>query len=140
MIYLLMVGFSVSSLIISIDHRSRRAHPNSNRLMRDAVVLSQKENNLVITDFSDNDSIGLGAFISVLNECKSDTMAIFRTSKSNDSIPQQIIAQEYSDIYIYHASNALAGQLRSQFGEQLDSVRIEGISPMWKTNKKSIVD
>ena len=43
-----------------------------------------------------------------------------------------LINKGYSDIYIFHNSNELIKNLKSQFGERMDSLEIKVIFPLWK--------
>jgi hypothetical protein len=42
--------------------------------------------------------------------------------------------KDYSDIYVFHASDGLIRNLKSQFGEKMDSLNVEGTSSIWRIN------
>jgi uncharacterized membrane protein len=100
--------------------------------IEDARLFSKAEKPLLITDYSFR--IGMVDFMVVINECKSDNIDILRASPDKENVEEILIDKNYSEIYVTHASNELVENLKSQFGEKMDSLEVEGISPMWQIN------
>jgi hypothetical protein len=73
-------------------------------------------------------------FMAVMLECHSGNIDILRASPDIDNVEKMINHKDYSDIYVFHASDELIGNLKSQFGEKMDSLKVEGISCIWKIN------
>ena len=97
-----------------------------------AILFSKAHSPLVITDYSVGSYRGVGGFIMVLNECNSETIDILPVSPDTEDIDSLISGTEYSEIYVAYASPKLVSNCKSQFGERMDSLEIEGISPMWQ--------
>ncbi len=98
--------------------------------IEDANIISKAQKPLLITDYSYR--IGLVDFSVVMNQCKSENVDILRASPDIKDVEEKIRYKNYSDIYVFHASNKLVQNLKSQFGEKMDSLKAEGISPIWK--------
>ena len=64
----------------------------------------------------------------------SDSIDIMQVYSDVTNIKEKIPENYYSEIYIVYAPDELVQNLKTQFGEQIDSLEIEGISPMWKIN------
>jgi uncharacterized membrane protein len=98
--------------------------------IEDARLFSKAEKPLLITDYSFR--IGMVDFMVVINECDSDNIDILRVSSDIENVEEILIDKNYSEIYITQASNELVENLKSRFGEKMDSLKVEGISPMWQ--------
>ena len=72
--------------------------------------------------------------MAIMNECTSDSIDIMQVYPDITNVKEKIPENYYSDIYLVYASKELVLNLKSQFGEQMDSLEIEGISPMWQIN------
>ena len=66
------------------------------------------------------------------NECKSDNIYILRASPDIENASEIIANKSYSDIYVTYASNELVDNIKSQFGERMSSLTVDGITPMWQ--------
>jgi hypothetical protein len=95
-------------------------------------MFSNAESPLVITDYSIGYYSGVSGFIMVLNECKSENIDILPVSSDTENIDTLISGLDYSEVYVAYSSPELVSNLKSQFGERMDSLEIEGISPTWE--------
>ena len=66
-----------------------------------------------------------------LHECKSDSIDVLRATPDIENIEEKIDVNNYSDIYVTYASKKLVDNLKSQFGDRMDSLSVNGISPSW---------
>jgi uncharacterized membrane protein len=106
--------------------------------IEDADFISNAWKPLLITDYSFR--LGMVDFMVVMNECKSENVDILRASPDIKGVEEKLNGKKYSDIYVYHASPKLVANLKSQFGEEMDSIKKEGISPMWKIHHHAFRD
>lgn len=97
----------------------------------EARIFSEAEKSLLISDYTMSLGTGTGGFIALLNECESDNIDVLHASPDIKNVNAMLSGVDYSDIYVTYASSELVNNLKSQFGERMDSVDIEGISPMW---------
>jgi hypothetical protein len=100
--------------------------------IEDARLFSTSNKPLLITDFAFNH--GMINSMVVMLECNSGNIDILRASPDIDNVDKMISHKDYSDIYVFHSSDELIRNLKSQFGEKMDSLRVEGISSIWKIN------
>jgi uncharacterized membrane protein len=100
--------------------------------IEDAHLISKAEKPLLITDYSFR--IGMVDFMVVLIECNSENIDILRASHDIENMEEKLLDRDYSEIYVIHASEKLVENLKSQFGEKMNSLKIDGISPMWQIN------
>ena len=102
--------------------------------IEDARLFSNSTQPLVVTDFKP--WMGLNWAMVVFGDCDSDSIDILRGSAIDDNLKERIPMENYSDIYVFQATDELVENLKLQFGERMDSLEIKGISPMWKINNK----
>ena len=100
--------------------------------IEDARLISKAEKPLLITDYSFR--TGMVDFMVVLIECESENIDILRSSPDIENMEEKLFDKDYSEIYVFHASDKLVENLKSQFGEKMDSLKVEGISPVWQIN------
>jgi len=100
--------------------------------IEDARLFSTSSKPLLITDFAFNHGM-INSMVTIL-ECNSENIDILRASPDIDNVEEIISNKDYSDIYVFHASDELIGNLKSQFGEKMDSLDAEGTSSIWKIN------
>ncbi len=100
--------------------------------IEDARLISKAGKPLLITDYSFR--TGMVDFMVVLIECKSENIDILRATPDIENMEQKLSGNDYSEIYVFHASEKLVENLKSQFGEKMDSLKIEGISSTWRIN------
>lgn len=100
--------------------------------IEDARLFSSAREPLLITDFAFNH--GMVNFMVTVLECNSGNIDILRASPDIDNVAGIISLKGYSDIYVVHASDELIENLKSQFGEEMDLLNVEGTSSIWKIN------
>jgi uncharacterized membrane protein len=100
--------------------------------IEDARLFSNAQKPLLITDYSYTN--GMVDFMAVMLECHSENIDILRASPDIENVENMINHKDYSDIYVFHASKKLIGNLKSQFGEKMDSLNVGGTSSIWKIN------
>ncbi|MCJ7713678.1 hypothetical protein MUO66_04390, partial [Candidatus Bathyarchaeota archaeon] len=92
---------------------------------------SAHEKPLLITDYSMASGIALPAFMTTINEFKSDNIYVLIATPDIEHIEKLLTVNNYSDIIVINGSDALVKNLKSQFGERMDSLEMEGILPTW---------
>jgi hypothetical protein len=100
--------------------------------LQDARLFSTAQRPLLITDFGFNH--GMINSMVVILECNSENIDILRASPDIENVEKMINHQKYSDIYVFHTSDELIGNLKAQFGLKMDSLKIVGTSSIWKIN------
>jgi uncharacterized membrane protein len=129
-IFAALVFIGITS-IMKISHKKCwYTRDDCNIAVEDAQLISGASRPLVITDFSYY--CGMGDFIVVLTECTSDSIDILYASPDIKDVRGLIGERKYSDIYVVHASNELVQNLKSQFGEKMDSLEYKRSLPMWR--------
>ncbi|MEJ2050023.1 MAG: glycosyltransferase family 39 protein, partial [Calditrichota bacterium] len=122
--------------IISLFNISKTKHWFLGRkwdcYIQDARLFSNASKPLLITDFAFNHGM-INSMVAIL-ECNSGNIDILRASPDIEIVEKMINHQEYSDIYVFHASDELIGNLKSQFGVKMDSLNVVGTSSIWKIN------
>ena len=71
-------------------------------------------------------------FLVVINECKSENIDIMYATPDINDIENIVKGKGYSEIFVFHASDELVENLKSLYGEKMDSLEVEGISPVWE--------
>ncbi|MBN1415744.1 MAG: glycosyltransferase family 39 protein [Bacteroidales bacterium] len=100
--------------------------------IEDAHLISKAEKPLLITDYAFR--TGMVDFMVVLIECKSENVDILRADPDIENMEEKLSHKDYAEIYVIHASEKLVENLKSQFGEKMEALKVEGISPMWQIN------
>ncbi len=100
--------------------------------IEDARLFSNAQKPLLITDYGFRH--GMIDFMIVMLECQSENIDILRVSPDIDNVEKMINYKDYSGIYVFHGSDKLIVNMRSQFGEKMDSLKVEDASPIWKIN------
>ena len=98
--------------------------------VEDAQIFSNARKPLLITTFSYD--CGMGDFVVVLSECTSADIDILYASPDIKNVKEMLSDKEYSEIYVVHASDELVQNLKSQFGEKMDSLEYMRTLPMWQ--------
>ena len=131
-IYMGLIIMGLISIFI-ISKTSRCDSPNCYDRINKAQFFSNARKPLLITDFAmvsgQKGDIG---FMVIMNECQSDSIDVLRASPDIKDVEKMLLDAKYSDIYITDASSELVENLKSQFGKKMDSLKVEGISPMWQ--------
>lgn len=132
------IGLVVIGIISLISFTKKRCFINTSIMCRteifEAQLFSNAENPLVITDYNFFFNLGVGDFMTIINECESDSIDILYASPDIENVEKMISEKEYSDIYIVHASDALTENLKSQFEGRMDSILYEEPYPILKIN------
>ena len=128
--FLVLILIGISSIISIAESKHWNIGKKMNIYIENARFISKAEKPLLISDFVDNKS--MVDFMVVMQECNSYNIDVLRASPGIDSVENRINHKEYSDIYIFYASDELTGNLKSQFDSRMEKLNVEGISPMWK--------
>jgi len=136
-IYILFYAGIILISLISVITISKHRHwylggSWQQKFIEDARFFSQADHPLVITDYSH--WLGMGGAMVVFNECDSDAIDILQVSAGDKNLKERIPMDTYSDIYVFHASEALIENLTEQFTDQMQALTHEDISPMWQIN------
>ena len=98
------------------------------------MQLAESTNNklavAVLKEIADEELVHVGEFLRLLRELAPDEEKLY--AKGAKEVEEKIGDKRYSDIYVIHASPKLIQNLKSQFGDEMDSIEMAGISPMWK--------
>lgn len=95
-------------------------------------LTSPQEKTLVISDYSKLSGLNFQGFLTMIAEYKSDNIDFLLATPDIENIKDMLVGKEYSDIYLTYASEDLVENFKINFGEQLDSLEIEGILPTWQ--------
>jgi uncharacterized membrane protein len=131
-IYIALAAIGISSMFSISGARHWTLGKKWDCYIEDARLFSSARKPLLITDFAFNHGM-INSMVAML-ECKSGNIDILRASPDIDNVEEIISNKDYSDIYVFHASDKLIENLRSQFGEKMDSLDVEGTSAIWKIN------
>jgi len=129
------IGFIVIGFIFIFIISKDRCYDGGNwrAQIKNAQLYSNARNPLLITDYSMPEwGRAVEGFMVILNECQSESIDILRASPDIKNVENMLLDSKYSDIYVTHASMELVENLKMQFGEKMDSLKVEGISPMWQ--------
>lgn len=135
-IFLGLILFGLFSILVISEDRCYHIPLDCEKNIREAELFSGEERPLLITDYSMRLQTGIGGFMAILNRCESERIDILHASSGIKNVEGMLAHKSYSEVYVTHASDELVKNLKSQFGERIDSLEIEGISPTWqiKTN------
>jgi hypothetical protein len=134
-IYIAFAVIGISSMFSISKARHWFIGKKMDLYIEDAHLFSQAQKPLLISDYAFNG--GMIDFMVVMLDCNSDNIDILRASPDIDNVEKMISHKDYSDIYVFHGSDELVENLKSQFGEKMDSLNVEGTSSMWKINIKN---
>jgi len=124
-IYLGLVIVGILSILSTSRDRFWGTHYFCKANVEEAQMFSNDRKPLLITDFSFPLELRLGGLLTVLNECTSENIDILRASPDIKNAKEKIPEKEYSEIYVVHASEELIQNLKLQFGEKMDSLRLQ---------------
>lgn len=124
-IYLGLVIVGIISIGYLSKDRFRDMHFISPVSVEEAQLFSSSKEPLLITDLSYPPGMGLGVFMTILSECTSANIDILCVSPDIKNVKEKIPEKKYSDIYVIHWSEELVQNLQSQFGEKMDSLKLE---------------
>ena len=101
-----------------------------NVYIEDAHLFSNARDPLVITEL--NDAKEMIDLMVVLEECKSNNINILRTTSDFNIQDSLFNHLNYSEIFVFRGSNDLLENIKTKFGEDLDSVQEKGTSVKWE--------
>jgi 4-amino-4-deoxy-L-arabinose transferase-like glycosyltransferase len=128
-IYMGLVIIGLISILINVNNKCWDTFQYCEEHVKKASLISDSKNALLITDNPGIESI---RFMTLINACESENIDILRASHDIENAAELISEKSYADIYVTHASSELIENLKTQFGDRMDSLEIEGISSMWK--------
>jgi len=128
--FLVLIFIGISSINSISKAKHWHIGNKMNVYIENARVISKAEKPLLITDFDNNKS--MVDFMVVMRECNSKNIDILRASPGIENVENRMNYKEYSDIYVFYASDELIGNLKSQFGSKMEKLNVEGISSIWK--------
>jgi len=131
-IYIALAVIGISSMLSISEARHWFLGKKMDYYIEDARLFSNAQKPLLITDYAFN--YGMVNFMVVILDCHSANIDILRASPDIDNVEKMINYKDYSDIYVFHASNELIENLKSQYGEKIDTLNVEGTSSIWKIN------
>jgi uncharacterized membrane protein len=131
-IFLALAAIGISSMLSISEARYWFLGKKWDVYIEDARLFSNAQKPLLITDYTFR--YGMIDFIIVMLECNSENIDILRASPDIYNVEKMTNHKDYSDIYVFHASDELIRNLKSQFGEKMDSLNVEGTSSIWKIN------
>ncbi len=132
-VYILLIISGIFSIFEISDSRCWMTRNDCLSIIEDARLFSDASSPLIITDFS----LKMGGFMVILAECGSENIDILYASPDIDDVRKKIYGKEYSEVFVVHSSDQLVQNLRSQFGEKMDSLEYKREIPMWKINMTS---
>lgn len=103
-------------------------------ILKEAQIISSHERQLLILDYSKITGINFEGFLTIVNECKSENIDILLATPDIKNVEEIISGENYSSIYLSYTSNELLENLKSQFGDNIDSLELQGILPTWRIN------
>ena len=133
-IYTGLIILGLFSILLISKDRCWDVPLNCENNIEDARLFSSSNRPLLITDCRLPLNIGIGGFMAIMNECTSNSIDIMQTSQDVTRIKEKIPEKYYSEVYLVYATDELVNNMKLQFGEKMDSLEIEGISPIWQIN------
>ncbi len=104
-----------------------------NRDMNNASFLSKYDKPLLISDMNTVWMPGsVPGILAFTNACKSDKIDFLLVSSDIQNISDYYDSNNYSNIFVLHASQELINNMKIQFGEKMDSLEIEGMTNEWQ--------
>ena len=94
-------------------------------------LISGYEHPLLITDICIFDGT-IKSFLTISNRCECDNVDVLYVTNDVQNVEDIFKDTDYSEIFVAYLSYELTDNLRSQFGERMNPVEIEGISALWQ--------
>jgi hypothetical protein len=98
--------------------------------IKDASLFSTSRKPFLITDFAFK--YGMINSMVVLLECGSENIDILRASPDIGNVDKILSKNDYSDVSVFHASNQLISNLKSQFAGKMEKLDVKSISSTLK--------
>jgi uncharacterized membrane protein len=102
--------------------------------MKNSELLSRSDNSLLISDMKTLFQGGgqAASILAFTNACKSDKIDILRVKPDITNIREYFDSTAYKNVFVLSASQNLINNLKSQFGEKMDSLAMEGFKNEWQ--------
>jgi uncharacterized membrane protein len=129
-VFVLLIAISIGA-----DFYVANKYPyvNSAKDMKNAVLLSRSDNALLISDLKTSTAQpGSPAVLAFTNACKTDKIDILRVQPDIQNIKGYFDSTAYKNIFVLNASQKLINNLKSQFGEKMDSINLKGYTNEWQ--------
>lgn len=133
-IYICLIIIGFGSIVFISKDRCYQIPLDCEQNIKEAELFSSAERPLLISDYSMRLYTAEGGFFTILNRCSSENIDILRTSPEIKDVEDILEGKQYSEIYVTHASAELVENLKTQFGERMDSLEMDGVSAMWQIN------
>lgn len=130
-IFILLVTMGITTSFYLAD---KYAVNMSQSDINNSALLSRSNNSLLISDMKTLFQGG-GSAASILaftNACKSDKIDVLRVTTDIQNIKEYFDSSAYNHIYVLNASQKLINNLKSQLGEKMDSLALEGFKNEWQ--------
>ena len=130
-IFLIVVVLGFVSIFRNSQNRCWDSAHYCKEIINEAEFFNKAEKPLYIFNTANINMEGT-KFLTFVAESGIEDMDVLIVNPDVKNIEEIIGNRDYSDIYVLHTSDELIRNLKSEFGERMDSLEIEGIRPMWK--------
>lgn len=102
--------------------------------INNSALLSRSDNSLLISDMKTIFQGGDTALsiLTFTNACKSDKIDILRVNSDIKRVSEYFDSAAYKQIFVLNASQNLINNLKSQFGDKMDSLALKGFINEWQ--------
>jgi uncharacterized membrane protein len=134
-IFILLVTLGITTDFYMADNYAHNMYQSD---INNSALLSRSDNSLLISDmktlFQGGGSVAasIPSILAFTNACKSDKIDILRVKPDIQNIKEYFDSTAYNHIYVLNASQKLINNLKSQFGEKMDSLALEGFKNEWQ--------
>lgn len=130
-IFILLVTLGISTDFYMADKYAVNMYQSD---IKNSTLLSQSDNSLLISDMKTLFQGGghAASILTFTNAIKSDKVDILRVKSDIQNIKEYFDCTAYNHIYVLNASQKLINNLKSQLGEKMDSLALEGFKNEWQ--------
>lgn len=132
LVYLAVLVMGIFSIQAISSDRCWSVPHNCNENICDARLISSAKNSLLITDLNHFDNIGMGSFLAMLNECKSDDLHILQYDGNMRQLKRTLSRRSYSNIFLFYISTPMLEEFSTTFPGQLEKVQKSSCSDIWQ--------
>ena len=132
-IFLILVLLGYLSILKNSKNRCWDTPHYCEAIINEAEFFKKAENPLYIFSTADINIEGT-KLLTFINECDRNDMDILVVSPDKKNIKELIGDRHYSEIYVLHNSDEFIKNLKTEFGERMDSLEVDGIRAMWRIN------
>jgi len=136
LLYIILIIIGLISILYISKDRCYLVPYQCEENINEARIFSEAARPLLISDYTLPGDLSTGGFFAILNECESESIDVFHVTPDIKNVEDMLSGTDYSDIYVSHSSEYLIKNLKLQFGEKMDSMENEDISPMWTIKLK----